>query len=298
MNRKQKNILVAIDGSDHAFETVRYLSRIASFKQMKVVLFNVFDKIPESYWDMERQPSVDRKVSEIRHWAMQSEKVIKEYMEKARQKLLDTGFPQENVQIKIHKRELGIARDIISEAKRGYSAVSVGRKGTSNVRGLALGSVTNKLLEKLDFITLLVIGRTTRLEKILLCIDGSNGAMRAVASVGSILNGSDCELNLTHVIRTKEKGGIAEAEINIGAVFDYAKTRLIDSGIKIDQINTQIIAGAKSRADAIIKEAKQCGYGTIVVGRRGISNVHDFSMGRVSNKVIQLAVGHTVWVVN
>jgi len=298
MNRKQKKILVALDGSDRGFETVRHLSRITSFKQMQVVLFNVFNKIPESYWDMERQPKVGRRVSEIRHWTMQSEKMVKEYMEEARQKLLDAGFPGENVQMKIHKRELGIARDIISEAKRGYSAVSVGRKGTSNLRGLVLGSVTNKLLEKLDFITLLVIGKAARLEKILLCIDGSNGAMRAVAYAGSILNESDCEVNLIHVIRAKEKGGIAEAEINIGAVFDYAKTRLIDSGIKIDQINTQIIAGAKSRADTIIKEAKQCGYGTIVVGRRGISNVHDFSMGRVSNKVIQLAVGQTVWVVN
>lgn len=298
MNLKKKKILVAIDGSGLAFETVRYLSRITSFKQMQVVLFNVFNKIPESYWDMERQPKVDRRVSEISGWAMQSEKMMKEYMEKVRQKLLDAGFPRDNVQMKIHKRELGIARDIIREAKRGYSAVAVGRKGMSKLRGLVLGSVTNKLLEKLDFVSLLVVGKGAKAGKFLLCVDGSGGAMRAVDYVGSILNGSDYEVNLTHVIRTEEKKGIAEAEINIGAVFDYAKTRLIDSGIKLNQITKQIITGAKSRADAIVKEAKQCDYGTIVVGRRGISNVPDFFMGRVSNKVIQLARGHTVWVVS
>ena len=167
----------------------------------------------------------------------------------------------------------------------------------SKVRGLVLGSVTNKLLAKLDFTPLLVVGKGTKARKFLLCLDGSAGAMRAVDYTGSILNSSDYEVNLTHVIRAEEKEGIAEAEIKIGAVFDYAKTRLIDSGIKIDQINTQIITGAKSRAGAIVEEAKQCGYGTIVIGRRGISNVPDFSMGRVSDKVIHLAGGHTVWVV-
>ena len=297
MNLKQKKILLALDGSDHSFETVKYINRISTFKKMRVVLFNVFNKIPESYWDMERKPNVGRRVREVQLWEMQNEKMIKEYMEEARQKLLASGFTNNNVQVKIHKIESGIARDIIREAKLGYSAVAVGRKGISKLRGLALGSVTNKLLEKLDFIPLLVVGKATRPGKILLCVDGSGGAKRAVDYMGSILNGSDYEMNLIHVIRVEDKKCIAEAEINIGAVFDYAKTRLIDSGIKIDQINTQIIAGAKSRADAIVKEAKQCGYGTIVVGRRGISDVHHFSMGRVSNKVIQLAGGQTVWVV-
>jgi len=298
MNLKQKEILVALDGSDRAFETVKYISRISSFKKMRVVLFNVFDKIPEPYWDMEKQPNIGPRVREVRHRGMQNEKMIKEYMEEARQKLLNAGFPQDNVQVKITKRKSGIDRDILMEAKRGYSAVAVGRKGISKIRGIALGSVTNKLLEKLDFVPLLVVGKATRPGRFLLCVDGSGGAKRAVDYVGSILNSSDYEVNLTHVIRVEDKKGIAETEINIGAVFDYAKTRLIDSGITQNQINTQIITGAKSRSGAIVKEAKQCGYGTIVVGRRGISNVNDFFMGRVSNKVIQLASRNTVWVVH
>jgi len=44
-----------------------------------------------------------------------------------------------------------------------------------------------------------------------------------------------------------------------------------------------------SRAAAIVQEAKQNGYGTIVVGRRGITEVAEFSMGRVTNKLTQLA---------
>ena len=48
----------------------------------------------------------------------------------------------------------------------------------------------------------------------------------------------------------------------------------------------------------LLDEAAKGGYGTIVLGRRGISRTEQFLMGRVSNKVIQLAKEMAVWVVN
>ncbi len=84
----------------------------------------------------------------------------------------------------------------------------------------------------------------------------------------------------------------------IAAAFDEAVERLAESGIPRNHISTQIITGSESRAGTIVDEAGQDGYGTIVLGRRGLSRVKDFSMGRVSNKVIQIAKGHAVWVVS
>ncbi|MFC1880277.1 universal stress protein [Thermodesulfobacteriota bacterium] len=43
--------------------------------------------------------------------------------------------------------------------------------------------------------------------------------------------------------------------------------------------------------------AKQDSFGTIVMGRRGHSSVREFFVGRVTNKVIHLAIDRTVWVV-
>ena len=68
-----------------------------------------------------------------------------------------------------------------------------------------------------------------------------------------------------------------------------AKSRLEKSGFKPNQLSAKIITGEESRAGAIIQEARQGGYGTIVTGRRGLSEVKEFSMGRVSNKLIYLA---------
>ncbi len=59
-----------------------------------------------------------------------------------------------------------------------------------------------------------------------------------------------------------------------------------------------MITGVSSRAGAIVEEAKRGGCGTIVMGRRGLSKVEEFFMGRVSNKVINLARDMAVWLVS
>ena len=76
-----------------------------------------------------------------------------------------------------------------------------------------------------------------------------------------------------------------------------AGEKLVDLGFKPNQISTQLISGVASRARAIATEAKQNGYGTIVLGRRGHSRVRDFFIGRVTNKVLHIARDRTIWIV-
>ena len=54
MGKYKHRILLAVDGSDQAFETVRYVSRLFPPNRMVVVLFHVTSKIPESFWDIEK----------------------------------------------------------------------------------------------------------------------------------------------------------------------------------------------------------------------------------------------------
>ncbi|MFY9704404.1 MAG: universal stress protein, partial [Desulfobacterales bacterium] len=54
--KKQKKILVALDGSERSMLTVKYITKMTPFEDMKIVLFNVFSGVPESYWDLEREP--------------------------------------------------------------------------------------------------------------------------------------------------------------------------------------------------------------------------------------------------
>ncbi|MCF8083835.1 MAG: universal stress protein [Deltaproteobacteria bacterium] len=299
-SENKRGILVALDGSDYSFETVRYIRNIPSFKQKQIVLFTVFTGIPSRYRDLQQEAVFRSRMTEIRAWEGQRRRESEAYMADARQKLLDAGSSEQSVEIRVHEMEKGIARDIIAEAGKGYTALMVGKRGVNRVTGLTLGSVATKLIQKVSFLPLFLVGRDVRPGKVLIAFDGSEGCMRAVDCVGVMLKDSGYEINLANVVRHREDeiGFIADAEHVISAAFDEAIERLTAAGIPHSHISTQIITGAISRAETIVREAAQGGYGTIVVGRRGLSRINEFFMGRVSNKIIQLARGHAVWVVS
>lgn len=298
INQKNKKLLLAVDGSDYALGAVRYVSNILSPRNTEVVMFHVHSKIPESYWDLEREASPSWRVNEVRAWEREYEKTLRAYMEKVKGIPQRAGFPEDSIKLKVPKREKGIARDIVMEAKGGYDCVVVGRRGMSKLKDLVMGSVSTKLTERLDFVPLIVVGKEPHPKAMLLALDGSENSMRAVDFVGDMVGGDNREVGLIHVIRGENKSLLKEERERINTVFDEARTRLIKSGFKSYQIKTRIITGAHSRAGAIFQEAKSKGYGTIVVGRKGLSKVREFFMGRVSNKVIHMAKKHAVWVVN
>ncbi|RJR21072.1 MAG: universal stress protein [Desulfobacteraceae bacterium] len=298
MPEEKRKVLVALDGSEQALEAVRYLSRLPSKKGIEVVLFSVFTAIPEIYWDLEQNPKFASRITDVRAWQMQKENELREHMVKASDMLKKANFPGKNIKIKIQERREGITRDILKEARKHYSAVLVGRKGAGAVKNVVWGSVTGKLMDKLSFLPLIVVSRQRNPGRVLIGLDQSEGSIRAVDFVASVLGDSGAEIGLIHVIRLKEKQEVAEAEIAINDVFQKAVNRLSAGGIPIGNITTKVITGAESRSAAIVKEAKLGQYGTIVVGRRGLSKVKEFAIGRVANRVAQLAKGATVWIVN
>jgi nucleotide-binding universal stress UspA family protein len=319
MGEYTKRILVALDGSEQSFEAVRYVIQVFPPNRMQVVLFHVLTKVPESFWDIKKNSAFRHQLAPVAAWAMQQERAMQEFMERSQQLFVDRGVPQKAVQVKIRDREVGIARDIAREAQKDYDAVVVGRWGMSKIKDFVWGSIANKLVGHLVQSPLWVVGGSPRPGKYLVAMDGSDEAMRAVDYMGDILGGTDCAVTLFHVLRGFEflslgfegafvpspevlggeeiKAEFQRAEEAMKTVCTQAIDRLEQAGIKRDQINTKIVAGAASRAKAIVEAAKNEGYGTIVVGRRGLSRVEEFFMGRVSSKVMQLAKDMAVWVV-
>jgi nucleotide-binding universal stress UspA family protein len=308
-NQSQQKVLLTFDGSEHAFHAINYVSKLTPFHKMKVVLFNVFSSIPEAYADLEKDPQFSRSAREVRAWEMQQKKEIQNAMENAKQKLLHSGFSSDAVSIRIHNKKEGIARDIVKEARNGYDAVIIGRRGTGTYKEVIVGSVAKKIVEKVIFLPVLMIGEIPPDNKFLLAVDNSENAMRAVDYIARVLGGFDFKITLFHAIRGDQsthsgiahlffpKESLEDAEAAVMAIFDNAKRRLEDAGITSGQISTQLISGVSSRAEAIIKEAREGDYGTIVLGRRGLSKVQEFLLGRVSNKVISIIRRRAVWIV-
>lgn len=317
MNTNPTKILVALDGSSHSFDAVNYVGRILPRERTALVLFSVYSRRPERFWDIEENPFIDPKATGIEEWEIQQKKAIAEFLENARQVLLDRGFPPDSVTIKTREKEVGIARDIIREAQSGYDAVVVGRQGMNPITRLVIGSVTSKLIASLTDIPLWLVGTDAAdPARILIAIDGSDNALNAVKYAGRMVSGAEVSVTLFQVIRSfdfklpgsddhffRPPEGASwpnesrEAQ-TVRTAFENAFEALTAAGVDADRITTKIVSGVATRSGTIIAQAMTGGYGTIVIGRKGHSRVGEFHMGRVTNKVVQLAGKAVVWVVS
>ncbi len=305
----EDKILVAVDASDRCMETIKHITQRDPFQKKHLVLYHVFITLPDFYWDIEMEPKSRGAVAHVRAWEAAQKNKIEKFMEKARQMLLDAGFPKEAVSVKIKQSEKGIARDIVEEAKSGYLAVIISRSGEGELPEPFLGTNAAKVIHKLNFVPVFIAGKRLPGKNILVAMDRSESAMRAVDFVGELMGGHDFNVTLLHVIRNGEQiqagasykpvpeEDIQTEEQKIRRVFDEAKRRLIDYGFKPDHMTSKVITGVSSLPRAIVQEAEQGGYSPIVIGRRGLSKFQEFFMGSVSNQVIQLGVEQAVWVV-
>lgn len=305
---KNKKILVLIDGSDRSKLTIGYITDVEAFKGNKIVLYHVYSEIPECYWDMDNDPTRPNALKGFEAWKKEKIETIKAYMQESKSRLVEAGFGEKDITIKIHKRERGIARDILDEATRGYDAVILRRRGMGTLKSITLGSVSSKLLTKFPDVPILLAGRRPHNNKILIAVDGSPSSAMAVNFVGRYFGHFDYFAELFHVIRgvgtlNPVSPDYIPAEVltmiqeEVMRKVEQLKGKLIQAGFDENKVSGKVLNGAESRAEEIVREAESGEYGTIVIGRRGISRVQDFFMGRVSYKVIHSGKDFTVWVV-
>lgn len=304
MDENGLRILLGYDGSDMAFAAVNYIASLLPKKKTEVVLFHVETEIPASFWTMEKDMDFRFSTPDIRAYLTEQHKKINAFMEKARKILLDAGFPDDAVVIKIQAKKYGVARDIIKESQRGYDVVVVGRTGKSRLKDILVGSVPIQLSGKIHGIPLIVVGGKPKGGKILVAFDGSKEIMRAVKCMGKLIAGSNCLVLLCHVLRSNsifhegdEKKRQKFEQSPMEPLIKDSIECLIDAGFIPDQISSEVLRARTSLASVVVEKANGDDYDTIVVGRRGLTVIKEFFLGRVGKKIFQLAGDLTVWVV-
>jgi len=301
----ENKILVALDGSQRAFGTIKYLCSFKPFLKKELVLHNIITKVPDCYYDLKKEPSSYNANFRMRAWEIGYRTKMETFMETSKRELITAGFKPEAIRIIIAERKAGIARDIMDEAQKGYDALLIRRRGSAQqFLSFVMGSVSTKLVEKTTGLPVILAGTQKVNHSLFLAIDGSDGAKRAVEFVAKIIENSDCRVVICSVLRNFDLYDKKKSVDFIRNGFEKIETIVRDTGKIVEHAGIQrknimfkIIQGAKSRSRAIVEAAKEEKCDTIILGRKGKSDVSSFNMGRVPWKVIHGAKEMTVWMV-
>ena len=154
-------------------------------------------------------------------------------------------------------------------------------------------------------------------QKILLAIDDSENAIRAVEFVANTFTADNritlfnvvqdtatmCEMNspeLTPYFTSQQSSFCLLEEKKkelVNEALQKSKTILLDAGFEEKNITIKAELKKDGVARDIIKEA-QSDYNIIVMGKRGVSGIKDFLLGSISQKVFNLAKDISVLFVN
>lgn len=146
-------------------------------------------------------------------------------------------------------------------------------------------------------------------KNILIAVDESDNARRAVYYVGELLGGlSGFKVKLLHVIpdpeedyfpTTEEKEKwLARTKEKIENLLSEYQQILIGHGFSEKDVSVHsTLRYCPSMAECILSERDKTRYDTIVVGRQGVSRSEEFLFGSISSKIVNHAKDCTVWVV-
>ena len=304
MNHQTNRILIASDGSPQSLNAAHFVSRTMSPNSSHITLFQVLSAIPEQFYDFANDLLWKEKIKGLRTWEQQQRNLAENAMARISDLFQHAGFIGEAVEKNISDAEKGIARDIIRRARRGYQALVIGRGRERSSRSALLGSVASKILETTTADSVWLVGENASSKKILIAVDSSSHAGRIMDRVCRLFNHRDKHFLIFHAIRgaSTMKAEIYEnfspdyqqqlltnAEETIRPIIQHLENKMRQMMIAPDRISSKITSNVDSRAAAIADETRLGGYGTIVVGKRGISSISDFSMGRVTKKLTHLA---------
>ncbi|NWF98658.1 MAG: universal stress protein [Nitrospirae bacterium] len=137
---KNRNILIAVDGSENSKRAVLYVGDIInSTKGFHVTIVNIISIPPDDYFVSE-----DEKASWIGNKSFESNKILQEHLSL----LLRSGINKDDVDIKLVVKEcISVAECILETQKKlNCGTIVIGRRGISKKEEFIYGSTSNKLL--------------------------------------------------------------------------------------------------------------------------------------------------------
>lgn len=150
----------------------------------------------------------------------------------------------------------------------------------------------------------------TNSDNILVAVDESETSLRAVRYVTGMVNrAAGVSICLLHIYpepsalqlqQGLDLGSYQAKQEAVGQqVFARAAEILVESGVAVERITAicRMAAGGETISKTILQVQAEGSYGTVVVGKRGVSKAEEFLFGSISNSIVRNSRDFTVWVV-
>ena len=146
-------------------------------------------------------------------------------------------------------------------------------------------------------------------KNILIAVDESENARRAVLYVAQLLEGAEgFNVTILHIINEPEEDyfptidekekWLSQYKKKVDKMLEDYSQILIERGFDRSAVSVRsTLRFCPSMAQCILEERDETEYNTVVVGRQGLSRSEEFLFGSVSSKIVNYARNCTVWVV-
>ena len=308
----EKKVLVAVDDSRSCRTCVTYIGKLSGIiPNLHMTLCHIQPAVSQFLIDEAKTDAQAR--TQLNKILRKNESGAKDMLAGIRGRLESDGFDPKRIDTLTRPKDLGLAKDIIEIAQEGqYDAIAAGRRGLSGLQEMVLGSLTSKLAEHSTVIPVWIISGRVPNTRIFIAVDGSESAYRAVDHVSFMLDGNPdvtvtmfhavpklkdyCEIDFSDTDNNIEEFLVEDDKRCLSRFYAHAMKRFRDAGINENRIEIKESNRKGNVGKAIVRMAKQGDYGTVVIGRRGISR--SFFMGSTSKYVLALADKRAVWMIS
>lgn len=310
MNKMDKKILIAIDGSAYSSNSLDYLIRL--FKNNESLSVHLLSIISSAAGDQSWMFDVDP----LRQHSPATERrrsTAEKYLKDARARLVRNGFNENNITFRAEITSASIATAIHAEANRGaYDGLLIGRRGIGKVGEMFFGSVSSYLVEKCHDVPLWIIDGAITSAHFLLAVQTKPHSLMAADYLGYIIkNEPGSKILLYHssvLFGGKAKTKVedfhdpwgkdwCDQHIDLDTRLYHAHTQiLLDNGIEAERIHALPTRTDLEASRDLLRQARKHQCGTIVIGRRPRSEDKGI-FGGVSDRALQQAEDIALWLV-
>jgi nucleotide-binding universal stress UspA family protein len=226
--------------------------------------------------------------------------------------LQDGGILVERVVTVSCPQKEGVAKIILNCGHEIRSrAIVVGRRGLTALKKKFLGSVSTDLVAQTTVMPIWVVGREPTNDRILVPVDGSESALRAVEHLCQMFTGNtDMKFQFYHVIPRMiescpiyggpgqdrlERAGRRGSRHCIDDFYARASSLFTAAGLDEKQMDIKIAESMLNPGKGIVAELNRGDYRTVIIGRRG--RHRSFLAGSVSRYLMDRTDQITIWLV-